>query len=267
LSHAPQDPSVLAQAIHRAVGESGLFYEAHQAEWLTGMRSLSALRAEPQGRLSPLVAEATARNLAPPTTPQTTMHTPAQSPAVAGRVVPETGAPPPGAGATSEYQAVAALAGGDEAMSSTRAVPTEVESALASLPGGEAAAKAASSPVHPDALPLVRQQLEVLEQPVLAWRGDFWPGQPGEIELREDREAADEPGAPRSFATRLTLELPRLGPVEAVLQIAGKKLQVRVRGEDRAAAQEMGATLDQLGDALRALGLDLEELRVAHGPA
>lgn len=48
----PTDAAGLAQALKRSVAESGLFYESHQAEWVAGQRSLSALRQEPQGQLS-----------------------------------------------------------------------------------------------------------------------------------------------------------------------------------------------------------------------
>jgi len=42
----------LAPRLEQAVHESGLFYEAHQAQWLTGRVSTESLRAEPQNRLS-----------------------------------------------------------------------------------------------------------------------------------------------------------------------------------------------------------------------
>ena len=41
----------LAPALAKAVGQSGLFYEAHQAQWVEGERTLESLQAEPQGQL------------------------------------------------------------------------------------------------------------------------------------------------------------------------------------------------------------------------
>ncbi|MFN3883379.1 MAG: flagellar hook-length control protein FliK [Rhodocyclaceae bacterium] len=42
----------LAETLARAVTQSGVFYEAHQAEWVNGQRPLTELLQEPQGRLS-----------------------------------------------------------------------------------------------------------------------------------------------------------------------------------------------------------------------
>lgn len=50
ISSPPQDPSRLADALRTALGESGFFYESHQAEWITGQRPLAQLMREPQAR-------------------------------------------------------------------------------------------------------------------------------------------------------------------------------------------------------------------------
>ncbi len=67
----------LAPRLEQAVRGSGLFYEAHQAQWLTGKVSTEALRAEPQNRLAdpgnglraPATTEAAASNGASSTRP------------------------------------------------------------------------------------------------------------------------------------------------------------------------------------------------------
>src|SRR5262249_21749413 len=41
----------LAAALRQTVGESGLFYESHLAQWLSGLRPLASLSDEPQNRL------------------------------------------------------------------------------------------------------------------------------------------------------------------------------------------------------------------------
>lgn len=58
LSQIPASPAQIAQiaanlapALAKAVGQSGLFYESHQARWLEGEISQQSLQAEPQGRL------------------------------------------------------------------------------------------------------------------------------------------------------------------------------------------------------------------------
>lgn len=50
---APEAPPALARALERAVTESGLFYEAHQARWVQGERALLAeLRRDPRNRFA-----------------------------------------------------------------------------------------------------------------------------------------------------------------------------------------------------------------------
>lgn len=58
LAQIPASPAQIAQiaaniapALAKAVGQSGLFYESHQAQWLEGEISQQSLQAEPQGRL------------------------------------------------------------------------------------------------------------------------------------------------------------------------------------------------------------------------
>lgn len=51
LEVAPDVPAHLATALQQAVAKSGLFYESHLQGWVDGQRSLTSLRAEPQGNL------------------------------------------------------------------------------------------------------------------------------------------------------------------------------------------------------------------------
>ena len=50
ISHAPQNPRVLAQDIQRALTTSGMFYESHLEQFATGKLSLSSLLQEPQNK-------------------------------------------------------------------------------------------------------------------------------------------------------------------------------------------------------------------------
>jgi len=52
LSALPADVGVLSSALQTTVAQSGLFYEAHQAAWLDGKKSLAQLQIEPQARLA-----------------------------------------------------------------------------------------------------------------------------------------------------------------------------------------------------------------------
>lgn len=53
----PALPQEFASALRNAVSHSGLFYESHQAQWVSGERSLNSLMQEPQAKL-PMVQAA-----------------------------------------------------------------------------------------------------------------------------------------------------------------------------------------------------------------
>lgn len=53
LTASPEAPLPLAQALQDAIARSGLFYEAHQAQWAAGERPLAELLLEPQAQLAP----------------------------------------------------------------------------------------------------------------------------------------------------------------------------------------------------------------------
>jgi hypothetical protein len=55
MTELPAQAATLAQGLRQAVSQSGLFYESHQVQWLSGERKLESLLQEPQGKLSPLL--------------------------------------------------------------------------------------------------------------------------------------------------------------------------------------------------------------------
>ncbi|MRR50886.1 MAG: flagellar hook-length control protein FliK [Rhodocyclaceae bacterium] len=69
LPQAPMQGQALAPALEKAVTNSGLFYEAHQAQWVAGRLPVTQLLQEPQGRHSNPAAVHTSDTgiVAPPT--------------------------------------------------------------------------------------------------------------------------------------------------------------------------------------------------------
>lgn len=57
LDAAPTDSRVIANVLKTALSDSGMFYEAHQAQWIADKRPLAALLREPQAQLEPLAVE------------------------------------------------------------------------------------------------------------------------------------------------------------------------------------------------------------------
>ncbi|MGE4338468.1 MAG: flagellar hook-length control protein FliK [Pigmentiphaga sp.] len=129
---------------------------------------------------------------------------------------------------------------------------------------GAAAQPAASSPagVLPDAAPLVRQQLEVLANQAFIWQGEAWNGTPLQWEVQRRAPEEADPEALGTWATRLALQLPRLGSVEARLTLAGDRLVLRLGAPESAPLLQQH--LDVLREHLERQGLQLTDTTVSH---
>ena len=238
------DVSRLAQALAAALSRSGLFYESHQAEWVMGQRPLEELLQEPQARLSRL----------PPAQPDPPSEawTKSDSAAVDYR-------PPSVGGGAAEA--------GDAAAPRSSAGAEAPAEANAGPPGAPAPSHAANT-VHPQSLPQVRSQLELLETGQVTWQGQLWPGQELEWTLRDPGDGAgSSPDEPQPWFTELRLRLPTLGELTADLALVGSALRVRLAASDAAAQAAMsearGALVQALGDA----GIDLVSFNVVQSGA
>ncbi|MFY2992707.1 flagellar hook-length control protein FliK [Achromobacter xylosoxidans] len=128
---------------------------------------------------------------------------------------------------------------------------------------GNANAPAPGTPVsgiHQDLTLLVRQQLDVLANQALTWQGEAWPGTPMEWEVERDPYGGDPESAVSTWATRLKLDLPRLGLVDARLNLAGDQIVLQLVAPHSAA--EINDSSDQLRSRLLAAGLTLSHLVV-----
>ena len=124
----------------------------------------------------------------------------------------------------------------------------------------------AAAAIHPDAIALVRQQLEMLALPVFRWGGEAWPGTPMDWEIHEEldqRQAgADSEAAQRTWTTRLTMSLPTLGAVEVRLTLAGSTLQVHLAARENATLALLSDGGDELPQRFGAVGLQLTGLQI-----
>lgn len=122
--------------------------------------------------------------------------------------------------------------------------------------------------IHPAAAALVRQQLELLAQPQFRWSGEAWPGAAMEWDIAEDekdknRGEADTDTPASRWSTRIAMELPRLGNVEARLSISGSTLQLRLGASQQATVSLLNVAGNELPARLDAQGLQLTGLKVA----
>lgn len=231
LSQPPTSAADLAPTLAKAVSQSGLFYESHQAQWVAGQRPLESLRTEPQGRLPATAHESTTGQGA-----VTQLASGATEPAKA-----ETSPAP------------AALAEGAR-------TPTQTAERASSTFAPTAQA------IPEEVRPLVQQQLDAVVTQRLAWHGEAWPGQGIDWEIERDvsdegREGQTGAEAPR-WATTLRLTMPHLGMLDATLQLAGNSLRLQMTTASDTAAEDLRRQMSDLARMLADAGLTLQSAEV-----
>lgn len=191
LAALPGDGASLSAALENKLVQSGLFYEAHQADWLSGKRDLAQLRAEPQASLT---------RIAPP------------------------------AQALNDSATATALPAKIDSFSATTTLRTE-------------------QVIPPQGIPLVQQQLAALESGKFLLQLEIWPNQWMQWEIEEHgQQTGSDPDQPASWQTRLHLDLPQLGRIDAVVTLGGNAVQVKVD----AASTTSAALLKEHRPALQA---------------
>lgn len=139
---------------------------------------------------------------------------------------------------------------------------------LANAAGKDAPATSLlQSGIDPSTQQLVRQQLEVLASQMFNWRGEAWPGVPLDLEIqrRRDDDAQqhpdsfhDEDEAP--WQSRLKLELPTLGTVQARLHIHDHTVRIQI--EAPTASDTLKHHLATLVERLETRGIAIQQLQV-----
>ncbi|RQR54803.1 flagellar hook-length control protein FliK [Burkholderia sp. Bp9125] len=266
----------LRAALAQAVSESGLFYESHLAQWLAGQRPLAALEREPQARLPATPTPAAANP--PPDNADSTLDAlldarlplPSPAPRTAGQPGPGAAAHANAALPARDFLAPDAppsrVAGGTDPHPDTpESRWTPARAALAGAASADAQASAPPPPVHPAAVPLVRQQLDVLATDQFRWIGEAWPGARLDWTIEPDGSGGhaprDDAGDGIAWRTRLTLMLPTLGTVDAELVLNGGQLVARLRANE-AGAGRLVRNEAALRQRLEASGLQLGGLSI-----
>lgn len=177
---------LLASVLGQQVAQSGVFYESHLARWFNGHYAGDKLREEPQNK------------------PQTRDGERAAAPQLPRFM--------PAARAIARASFEMGSAAGDDRLAGHNAESDGL--------------------IDDRLLPVVRQQLDVLSSSLFRWQGQAWPG----VDMQWQIHAADEDGAGEApatdsaseqrFSTRLSLDLPRLGRLEIVLELADGRIDV-----------------------------------------
>lgn len=227
----------LAPLLAKAVEHSGLFYESHQAQWVAGKRPLAQLLQEPQGQHSSPAAFAEAGIALAGRQTTTTTQTPVSTASILQAL--QAGGEKVGPGATAPQAAMSA-----QAVALAQQVPDELR-------------------------PLVQQQLEAAATQRMFWHGEVWPQQKLDwaIEYDSEREADGKEEQAQTWRTALTLTTPRLGRIDARLQLSAGGVLITLATADAASAEDLRAAAPQLASALAAAGLSLNGFQVRHGAA
>ncbi|CAG9255956.1 flagellar hook-length control protein FliK [Paraburkholderia unamae] len=280
--------AALAASLARTVSTSGLFYEAHLAQWLRGQRAPADLADEPQNRLFTANAQLSldwAHASDDIDDVQWTELLSGTASDAQGSARGEAGnaanTPNVPNAPNMPNPADAGLARAFSALPEAHA-----EALMAQLPGQaqaragvlladtllpamhDATAQSLGASVHASVIPLVRQQLDLLATGEFRWNGEAWPGvrvdwsiQQDEYEARDPRHGSGADGDDIPWRTRLTLALPKLGTVDAELTLTGATLAVRVQASTGGAAR-LNAESEALRGRLEALGLTLAGLSI-----
>ncbi|WP_454737361.1 flagellar hook-length control protein FliK [Cupriavidus necator] len=160
------------------------------------------------------------------------------------------------------YEAMARAA--DMPAASARAAH-HTEDPQHSAPAGTAPAGPA---VHPGAEGLVRQQLELLATQQFRWIGEVWPGTHMAWEIArdpvDDGDAHGDAQA-RTWSTRLLLELPELGTIEARLSLSPGGLGARLVADASGVASRFDDARGRLQERLAANGIELVQFVAGTG--
>ncbi|MDR1855212.1 MAG: flagellar hook-length control protein FliK [Azoarcus sp.] len=247
----------LAPLLRQALSQSGLFYEAHQAQWLAGKVDLAALLREPQAQAaSPTPGQSPATS-----TPASQSGSPTA--ALAGQNAATSGAAPTAnVGAAARAEAAASGNAALQAVARNEEPVTAVKSAI----GQYAENAMRNGPIAERLLPIVHQQLEALASQQYVFHGMAWPGQPFELIVEDPRGdwhgGAGGEETDTEWNTTLRLTLPRLGGVEARVSLNAAGVALRLQTADADAAAALEARRDELAEALAAADVPLTGMAV-----
>jgi hypothetical protein len=121
--------------------------------------------------------------------------------------------------------------------------------------------------IHPQAVTLVHQQLDLLATAVFRWSGEAWPGVAMNWTVEKDAADPSTEGSvddqPQRWSTSVAMSLPRLGQVDLRLSLAGPGVQARLGAREAGTVATLRADGRTLGQRMEAAGLRLQELQVA----
>lgn len=119
-------------------------------------------------------------------------------------------------------------------------------------------------------LALLSQQLQVLESPHFAWRGELWPGQMLEWQIRQETDSqSDSPTSLESsknktgWESHLKLSLPKLGNLDVTIKLDAQQVfSIRVVPEQPETTPLLQKNQTRLIEQLTSAGCELHTVTV-----
>jgi len=119
---------------------------------------------------------------------------------------------------------------------------------------------------------LLTQQLQVLESPQLAWRGELWPGHTLEWQIRQGVDPQNDGsniafanGEKEGWESHLKLTLPNLGTLNVYIKLdAQQAFSIRMVPEQADTVPLLEQHQPQLAEQLTAAGCTLHSMKVEH---
>ena len=123
--------------------------------------------------------------------------------------------------------------------------------------------------IHPQAVALVHQQLDLLASANFRWSGQAWPDVPMSWSIEEEQRQPDARGgadpqdeATRRWSTTVSLVLPRLGEVDLRLSLTGASVQAHLSARETDTMARLRDDAGRLTQRFEAAGLQLQQLQV-----
>ncbi len=243
-------PANIANFLQSSLQQSGIFYESHLAAWNQGQWTTQNLLAEPQNAGRPMTDSA-AHSIHDP------IHDPVLTSTQKGAIELAS------ANKNVSRATLSSLpfSAGDTSKTANQGAATYAQ--IADL--NKSGALFLSSNANAVSTQILGQQIQVLNQQQFVWTGPLWPGQNVSwLVKRRDGEGeelsqAGEEVPSRRWDSTLILDLPKLGHVEARLQLVKSTLHLVLTADQAALLRAHGRELTQ---SLQDLGLQVSTQQI-----
>lgn len=144
--------------------------------------------------------------------------------------------------------------------------PASEKTATENEPATPSASHPTTAPrelADPRSIPLIREQLEFLQNRTFVWQGEGWPGQKMEWTV-SDREAESRNQADRSWKSSIRLLLPNLGEVNVSIDLKGKTVAFKIQSASESIGNRLSDAREELISSLENHNMRVANVEIRH---